>query len=349
MKILRIYPFLPPLPGGMEKHILRLTEEQRKMGHDITLAFNQGNLTEPADIQILTKYNLRRIRPQALRDLIFYFILAIVLLRQGKHYDIVHVHGDWSAFLFARLVTWIVGAKKSVASMHGSVRNGIMACLYRVSLSMYDTVYVTGAQGADYLRSLLKRPVYWQHSGIDPVFIEHESAAHRTIDVILVGSLVPVKNIDLVLDIASLLPDCRFLMVGDGPLRQWIEFSCQRRKIHNVTLAGHKMVTEVAAFMHQARIFLSTSFVEGTPTALLEAMACGLVIVTSNSNDYGGIIKSDKNGFVINGYHAPDYARQISGILDNEALRVEMSQHNRDQAADYCWPIVARRITEWMC
>ena len=51
MKILRLYTRLPPLPGGMENHIAQLTKEQIKLGHDVSIYFNQGSYVTANDIQ----------------------------------------------------------------------------------------------------------------------------------------------------------------------------------------------------------------------------------------------------------------------------------------------------------
>ena len=112
LRILRVYPFLPPLSGGMEKHILRLTEEQRRLNCEVVLAYNQGQVTDPSDIRLLSFFNLRKIKPQSLRDLVFYIALILKIVRRRDRFDIVHVHGDWSAFLFARCLRYITKSQK---------------------------------------------------------------------------------------------------------------------------------------------------------------------------------------------------------------------------------------------
>lgn len=348
MRILRIYPFLPPLQGGMEKHILRLTEEQRKLGCEVTLAFNQGDVTSPSDIQVLRGINLRKIKPQSLRDLLFYGGLVIKLARERKYFDVMHVHGDWSAFFLGRLVAFFVQAKKQVASIHGVVRRGIWSGMYRFVFKSYNMVYATGSLDAAYVGTLIEKPVFWQHSGIDADFIALKQEQKRNVDVISVGSFVRVKNFELVIQIAEKMPQYTFLLVGDGPQRAVIEADCRRRGMTNVAFTGQLVPTEVARSLCSARIFLLTSFAEGTPTALLEAMACGLAIVTSRSNNFDDLLKPGKNGYVMDGFQAQDYVLKISELLDDSNLLEEISRHNSEQAMSYSWPAVAYQITEWM-
>jgi len=332
----------------MEKHILRLTEEQRKLGCDVTLAYNQGDATTPFDIQVLKGINLRRIKPQCLRDLVFYIGLLIKLFVHRQYFDVVHVHGDWSAFFWGRIVAFFIKAKKRVASLHDVARRGFFSGLYRLVLNGYTMVYATGSSDANYLGSLIGMPVFWQHSGIDADFITFKSEQKRTVDVVSVGSFLPKKNYELVLQIAEKMPFHTFLLVGDGPQRSLIEADCRQRGMTNVTFAGHLAPVEVARSLRSARIFLLASFAEGTPTALLEAMACGLAIVTSHSNNYDDFLKPRQNGYVINGFQAEDYVLKIHELLCDSNLLEEISQKNIKQAMDYGWAAVAKQITEWM-
>jgi len=66
------------------------------------------------------------------------------------------------------------------------------------------------------------------------------------------------------------------------------------------------------------------------------------------SNDYDGLIKPAKNGYIIEGFLANSYVERIQELIDNESLLLEISRRNTEQAISYGWPEVAKRITEWM-
>lgn len=348
MQILRVYPFLPPLPGGMEKHILRLTEEQRHLGCEVTLAFNRGEASSANDIQILPSFNLRRVKPQALRDFIFYLLLIIKLALYGHRFDIVHIHGDWSAFLLGKLLRRVVNAEKLVGSVHGVSLRGLRQSLYRLALSGYSMVYATGAQDAAHLSLICKRLMRWQHSGIDSIFIDSTSEHIRSYDVISVGSFVPIKNYSLIVEIAALSPNLSFLLVGDGPQKTTLEMDCRQRGIVNIYFAGHLPSISVVEKLRTAKVFLLTSLGEGTPTAILEAMACGLAVVTSRSNNYTELITEGLNGYVVDGFNAASYVNKIQDVLASTEKLREISSRNQLQAVSYTWPKVAKRITDWM-
>ncbi|MBZ0159115.1 glycosyltransferase family 4 protein [Candidatus Methylomirabilis sp.] len=333
----------------MEKHILHLTEEQRRLGCEVIVAFNRGQATSLNDIRVLPWVNLRRMRPQAARDLFFYFVLLLKISSQRLHFDVVHVHGDWSALLFGRLLARVTRSQNSVGSLHGAARRGLWSTMYRFVLKGYAMVYTTGAWDAMYLGSLTRQPVRWQHSGIEKVFFDKDQSEERDrfIDVVSVGSFVPGKNYELVVEIAFAMPNVKFVLIGDGPQKCVIEALCRSRGLSNITFAGNLLPADVAQQMRSSRIYLHTSFSEGTPTALLEAMACGLAVITSNSNDYRNLIRPEQTGFVIESFQAESYVRRIRELLDDENRLHEISDRNSKQAVRYGWPDVAKRITEW--
>jgi glycosyltransferase involved in cell wall biosynthesis len=350
MRVLRVYPFLPPMPGGMEKHVLRLSQEQRLLGCDVAIMFNSGCKTAPSDLTVLPIFNLHCLKPQALRDFVFFLFALFKIYMWGIRADVVHIHGDWSAFLLGRLLGWAVGARVMVASVHGVVRKGRWATVYRRVLSGYAVVYCTGAGDAKYLYKEGVAAARWQNSGIDADFFNEARTTDTTLsaNIVCVANFFPVKNLALVIEIAKSMPDMSFLLIGDGPERPKLEESCERDVLKNVRFAGNLSAGEISLHLRTSHVFLSTSFTEGTPTALLEAMACGLPIVTSCSNDYRELIQTGRNGYVIDNFDAKNYVRVLSDLLSNQRLLQEISVRNKLEARCHAWPKVAEKITNWM-
>jgi glycosyltransferase involved in cell wall biosynthesis len=335
----------------MEKHVQRLTQEQRLLGCDVTVAFNAGGATSSHDIKVLPPINLRRIKPQTLRDVIFYLAVFVKVVFGGIRADVVHIHGDWSAFLFGRVLGWAAGADVLMASVHGTIRKGRRAWLYKSALNAYQVVYCTGAADAAHLRHAGVASAHWQSSGVDAAFFidETEPQANATVsDVVCVANFFPVKNLSLVIQIARALPNVRFVLIGDGPERLELAAACQKEALHNVRFAGRLSSQEVAQQLRASRIFLSTSFSEGTPTALLEAMACGLPVVTSCSNDYRELIAIGRNGFIVDNFNAKSYVKLIDELLSNQVLHDDIATRNKAAARRHAWSEVAKRITDWM-
>lgn len=106
---------------------------------------------------------------------------------------------------------------------------------------------------------------------------------------VFVGSLIPVKGIPFLLQAVARLSsqDWCLDIVGDGPNRaEYEQMSVDLRLGERVTFYGLRTKSEVAEFMRQADLFVLPSFWENLPCVLIEAMASGLPIV---STQVGGI------------------------------------------------------------
>lgn len=95
--------------------------------------------------------------------------------------------------------------------------------------------------------------------------------------VMLVARLAPVKDIPLFFQVASLvrasIPDAEFRIAGDGPLRDRLE----RQAPPGTRFLGHQ--GDMASVLGAASVVVLTSRSEGTPIALIEALAAGRPVV----------------------------------------------------------------------
>ncbi len=365
MHILRSYLAVPPSPGGMERHIHVLSERQRALGCEVTLAFSSGDTGRSTDLRVLAGWPILHSRPQSLRDLLFYCAVALRLLRTRVRCDVVHVHGDWSAFLFGRLIARLARARVRVASMHGHLRRHAGArWLYRAVCSGYDVAYATGRRESRLLTEWTGRTWHWITSGVDDRYFEavrtesaprsgtqpRIGAASRdgSADVLTVATLTAVKNLGLLLRVAQLLPHRSFLIVGDGELRDSLAGEARAMNLQNVRFAGALEPAQLPAIYTGSGVFLLTSSEEGTPTVILEAMACGLPIVTTRSNDFTGIVDEGDGGFVVDGFDASALAQRIEQTLADPQRREAMGRHNRAKARAFGWERVSGNVTELM-
>jgi glycosyltransferase involved in cell wall biosynthesis len=344
--VLRVYDRLPPQPGGMERHIAELTAAQRRLGIKVTSAFNIGHADGEA-IQLLKSHDLYRWRPALLRNLVFYG--AILTHRKAlsrSSVDVVHAHGGWSAFVFARALARAVGARVVAASVHDFIKRN--PGLHRRAMKGCDPVFATGLAEARYLGDVLGRPVHHLPSAPADMFFTAPTAQAEPTDIIVVGNLVPKKRIELVLDCAARRPDLSFAVYGDGPERGRLESFRSQAGLANVSFHGTVPIERIHSAMHCARLFLNVSQFEGSPTAALEAMACGLPVVLTPSNDYSALVQAGENGIVTRGWDADEIIAAIDRCLADEDRRRTMGESARQVANGHRWDAKARLVTEAM-
>jgi glycosyltransferase involved in cell wall biosynthesis len=106
--------------------------------------------------------------------------------------------------------------------------------------------------------------------------------ADRDIDVLWVGNIRSVKRPDLLLALARRLPAIRFHMIG-GPMpraeKLYDAVRSEALTLPNVRFHGLVPYHEIAQFYERARVYVSTSDVEGFPNSYLQAWAHGTPVV----------------------------------------------------------------------
>ena len=109
--------------------------------------------------------------------------------------------------------------------------------------------------------------------------------------VFTLGRICYQKNPTLFNTIAELLPDVRFVWIGDGELREEL-------KSKNIEISGWVDRTTAIKYAVNADVFLLPSRWEGLPISLLESMYMRKVCVVSNVIGNRDVIHNGENGFV---------------------------------------------------
>lgn len=130
-----------------------------------------------------------------------------------------------------------------------------------------------------------------------------------------VGRLSPEKNIPTLLKCSQILKDYSFVLVGDGP--QGEQLRNLSSKLENVYFVGKQ--SNVEEFYASFDVLVLTSVMEGLPLVLLEAMACGTPVVSSDVGGVKEIITDGLNGSVV--WNSTDprlFASSIKQIVENK-------------------------------
>ncbi len=114
--------------------------------------------------------------------------------------------------------------------------------------------------------------------------MERHSGAHDEVVILCAARLAPQKNLLLAIRAFAALPrelKVRLIIVGEGPLRHMLEQEAIRLGVADkIEMPGH--VADIAPYLALADLYLMTSRYEGYPAVLIEAMAAGVRIVTTD-------------------------------------------------------------------
>ena len=194
--------------------------------------------------------------------------------------------------------------------------------------------------------------------GIDPAPIRNAQTVDRSSlecdleadspIVLWVGRLDPVKGLAILIrafrDVAA-ATDARLLLAGDGPIRSELKRLIQDEGLsRRVYLLGP--CRDVAGLLKTADVFVFPSRTEGLPNALLEAMAAGCPIVTTDVPGCRDLIEDGDTGLVVrfgdtNGLSASIRLlltdRELAERLGNRASNVVEREWHIDRTHDaYC-------------
>lgn len=138
--------------------------------------------------------------------------------------------------------------------------------------------------------------------------------------IITMGRLRKAKGHDRLLEIfkkvSRLRPGWKLYIVGDGPLKPWLEDKINEHGLNGkVILTG--FVKNPQALLKQAKIFVFTSYWEGFPNALCEAMAAGLPVISFDCpSGPADIIENGKNGVLIPNQDHEAFVESLIELID---------------------------------
>ncbi len=118
----------------------------------------------------------------------------------------------------------------------------------------------------------------------------------------------------------------KLLIIGSGPLKnELIRYVEKNRLKDNVFFSGWlETLNDVALAYNSAKIFINPSFNEGGPRVVLEAMACGLPVITTKVGLMLDIIKDGENG-LFTGWKPREIAEKILYLLDSQEMQTKFS------------------------
>jgi colanic acid/amylovoran biosynthesis glycosyltransferase len=181
-----------------------------------------------------------------------------------------------------------------------------------------------------------------QHLGIDSSKIEfkkREVKPNEPIRFLFASSFLEKKGIVLAIKaLASFKDKIDFTVdiIGDGPLRKQIESEIEIGGIQDrVTLHGYRPYDFVIEMAYQCQVFIQASLTgsqnnkEGTPMAIVDAMATGMAVISTRHSDIPEIVKDGVSGYLANENDVENLKECIQKIIDAPELVSEFSKNAR--------------------
>jgi glycosyltransferase involved in cell wall biosynthesis len=153
--------------------------------------------------------------------------------------------------------------------------------------------------------------------------------------------------IEAVLKIVTNNPHLRFDVMGDGNAKEDLEAMVKDVDLEkNVTFIGRVPREETISYYQEADVFVMASLNEGMSNAMLEALSCGLPIITTKTGGAEELVKEGSNGFFVNFENSDDIADKLEILMNDRQLLKDMGVASRAQAEKMSWEKVALQYVE---
>lgn len=210
-------------------------------------------------------------------------------------------------------------------------------CIREITKNNADLLLTRSEYMRKELISMGFSKVLVNHSGCD-VNLFTPDKNHKInlekIRLVVVGRLVEKKGHIYLLEACKKLKEKKkdFLLtiIGDGPLRDNLEHFVKDNNLeNNIKLIGEVSNDNIPEILRKNDIFVLPSIVtsnqdaEGIPVSLMEAMASGLVCISTRSIGIPELIDDGKNGFLVNERDSQDLADKIIEITKKKQSEIE--------------------------
>ncbi len=252
--------------------------------------------------------------PQPLR--LFYWVKAIfhsLKINKDDRIDIIHSFWLNESSFVGYILNRLIGAKHITTLMGQDAFNDSKFLKFlthkKISIIAVSEFQANVFQNASH--GNINRIINW---GVEKI---ENGNYPRDYDIIGVGSLIPLKNyelfIEIIYELCKNFPDLKCLLVGDGILRTSLENLINKLELNNnISLTGQLKREDVINKMKNSKILLHTSRYESFGFVIAEALACGCYVVSSRT----GCAYPDSKIYIAG--DKAEYVKSIISIMNGD-------------------------------
>jgi glycosyltransferase involved in cell wall biosynthesis len=130
---------------------------------------------------------------------------------------------------------------------------------------------------------------------------------------------------------------------GDGSMQRTRQVAEQLGVSNHLTLLGSVSKGEVPEKLGQSDIFLNTARTDNTPVSVLEAMASGLCVVSTNVGGIPYLVQDEREALLVPPDNAESMAKAVRRIITEFDLAEQLSHNGRRKAEKFDWPAILPR------
>src|SRR6266436_3725391 len=354
--------------GGVATIVYNLGHEMERLGHNVSYIF-LDDLVEPESIS--TRFT----------EVVFSHRLSRYIAQSREKFSIVNLHAP-TGFPYGLRRQWhrSAGYPPYVMTLHGleerrmhvmsrevkkgrawnfSLRNRLWHRLYhqprfRWSIRTADGAHTYSRDVWSMLQlkyNMDSDRVACIPNGVEPrFFIPREYRDSDRLRLLYAGTWLDQRGIFYIRDalrtVTPRLPGLTMTFAGCGVPPEEIQ------RFFGAELAGRIVVRPVVAAERMQElyaehdIFLFPSLMEGLPSVLLEAMAAGMPVITTETCGMPDVVENEYNGLLIPWANATSIEEGILRLANSVGLRRKLGEAARETMKRHTWERAARQLEE---
>ncbi|MDO6425489.1 glycosyltransferase family 4 protein [Thalassotalea sp. 1_MG-2023] len=330
---------LPPPAGGMANQTRKLGEFLTEEGLDVDI------------VQVNPAYFPAFIGKIPIIRAGFRLVQYLVSLkRQLKHVDVVHImaNSGWSWHLFAAPAIWVAhGLNKPVVLNY---RGGYAQTFFekswfwvKPSLRKCQQILVPSA----FLQQVFHQ--FELQAEVVPNVLDQTKfypAEQKTVNE--QPHIIVTRNLEEIYDVATAIkgfalvhqqfPQARLSVAGTGPELTNLQALVKRLAIESqVSFVGRLSPDEIADLYRSADVMVNTSIVDNSPNSIIESLACGTPVVSTNVGGIPTLVTDQHDAILVNIENEQAIADGVIKLLQDDAFRVTLIENGQKTISKFFW------------
>ena len=326
---------IPATWGGIEHHVEEIATRMVALGHEVTVYCRPYYTT--TDKEYYKGVHLKKIPtiPSKNLEAIVHTFLATIHA-MTEDYDIVHYHaiGPATMAILARMA-----GKNTVVTVHGldwqrekwakPARMYLKFGEYASIWFPYRTITVSKFLKS-YLENKYERPVTYIPSAVtDPIILPPDKIEAYGIGrrdyILFVARLVPEKGCHFLIDAYKRLnPDMKLVIAGGSSHSDDYVAELHKHASDKIIFPGYVYGEELQELYSNAYCYVHPSTIEGLPVTLLEALAYGNCVITSDIPANMEVVED--NGVIFENMNVDGLCEALKMVIENPALARELGE-----------------------
>lgn len=269
------------------------------------------------------------------------------LLFEGRHYTIIHIHGcsnlgGFYPIMLGTLVGKIL-KRKIIVTYHGGGAKKFFSKYLKLIQPFFNLAnHITVP--SDFLLKTFKE--YGFKPLVIPNILRSQRGNFRIRNkikpvLIVTRALNKIYNVECAINAFKLVQkrykNSKLIIVGDGKEMKNLMRLVKILNLRGVNFVGRIPNDDIFLELDKADIFINPTTQDNMPVSLLEALACGLVVISTNVGGVPFIIKDKVNGLLVENNDCVKIANRVNELIENNELAKRLIVNGKNTIENYSW------------